>query len=186
MARRSAWVLTLVLACAPAVGAMPLHGTAQNRAQRPQQGERKDVKDKAQPASAATKPDDRERWKWWLYDRAELAITDQQSQEINQIFESTIHKLRDAREQLDRAEHELSTTIKEVKADVATVSLLLDRVESARTQHNKLRTIMLYRMHLVLSADQRAKLQVLRERWERERRERDRSRETQEAVKRQF
>src|SRR5688572_4998866 len=32
----------------------------------------------------------RDRWKWWLYDRAELGITDKQSSDIDRIFESTM------------------------------------------------------------------------------------------------
>ena len=160
MARTTTWLLALVLTCTPA-GAAALSGRgAGEQAARAQGGPRTD---KAQPA-AARPADDRERWKWWLYDRAELGITDQQSAAINDIFEANIHKLREARRQLDEAEAELSRTIKEHTADLATVSLLLDRVESARSHHNKLRTLMLYRIHALLSADQRAKLEALRAR----------------------
>jgi Spy/CpxP family protein refolding chaperone len=162
MARQTAWVLALVITCAPA-------SIAAARAE--EQGK----PDKATPAqtaagkekpTAAAAPTDRERFKWWLYNRAELGISDQQSTDINQIFETTMPKLREAREQLDRAEDELSKIIKEHKADVATVSVVLDRVESARSIHNKTRTLMLYRMHLVLTADQRQKVQAWRERQE--------------------
>ena len=128
----------------------------------------KDGKDKPQNAA---KPDDRERRKWWLYDRAELGITDQQSSSINQIFESTIPKLRETREELDRAEKELSLTIKEHKADIAVLSGQLDRVESVRSQYNKTRVLMLYRMHLILSAEQRTKLEALRARMDQNRRD---------------
>ena len=72
---------------------------------------------------------------------------------------------------MDRAEDELSRTIKEHKADIAVVSGLLDRVESARSQHNKMRTLMLYRMHLLLSAEQRTKLEALRARREADRKD---------------
>lgn len=125
------------------------------------QGSRKNTKDKPQ---SADRPDDRERWKWWLYDRAELGITDAQSTAINDIFETTIPRLREARHDLERAEQELSRTIKEHKADIAVVSLQLDRVESARSHHNKMRTLMLYRIHALLSAEQRAKLEAVRAR----------------------
>ena len=172
MARHLRWVLTLILACAPAV-ALAGHDRQQQGRDR-QQGsgtangpnkdgrETKDGKDK--PVSAASTPDDRERRKWWLYSRAELAITDQQSKDLNEIFESTLPKLRETRQELERAEDELSRAIKEHKADLATISLLIDRVESARSQNTKLRVMMLYRMHLRLSADQRAKLEALRAR----------------------
>jgi Spy/CpxP family protein refolding chaperone len=133
--------------------------------------DRRDSKDK--PQNAAAKPDERERRKWWLYDRAELGITDQQSASINQIFESTIPKLRETRQELDRAEEDLSRTIKEHKADIAVLSGQLDRVESARSHYNKTRVLMLYRMHLILSAEQRTKLEALRARMDQNRRDRE-------------
>ena len=64
----------------------------------------KDNKDNKDKAQNGPKPEDRERWKWWLYDRVELGINDQQSAAINQIFESTIPKLRETRQELDKAE----------------------------------------------------------------------------------
>ena len=167
MARNSVWVLALLLTCAPAAAADDGGDQQAGRADRPQ--DRNSDKDKA----AAKVPDDRERWKWWLYDRAELGITDQQSKDINQIFESTLPKLRETRQEMERAEVELSQTIKEHRADLATISLLIDRVESARSQNTKLRVMMLYRIDLLLNADQRAKVHALRARQDAARRERD-------------
>lgn len=172
MARTFSWVIALLITCAPAAAA---HGPDQGRADKPQNATRKDDKDK--PSSSNT-PNDRERWKWWLYDRAEIGINDQQSKDINQIFESTLPKLRETRHELERAEEELSRTIKEHKADLATISLLIDRVESARSQNTKLRVLMLYRIDLLLSPDQRVKLEALRARQDAARRERERDRET--------
>ena len=166
MPRQTAWVLALAMTCAPALTAAA-RVSEQTRSDKPQ-FPASTAKDKPAPATAA--PDDRDRWKWWLYSKAEVGITDQQSVQINQIFESTIPKLREARHELDRAEDELSRTIKEHKADLATVSGLLDRVESARSIHNKTRTLMLYRMHLLLTAEQRQKVQAWRERQEAQRR----------------
>ena len=166
MARQTAWLLALVLTCAPAVQASDSDRQQQGRADK---AAGKDDKTKAQTPA----PNDRERGKWWLYDRAELGITDKQSSEINQIFETTLPGLRDSRQELERAEEEFSRTVKEHKADIASVSLLLDRLENARSQHNKIRTLMLYRMHLTLSADQRKKLEALRARRDAERRDKD-------------
>ena len=176
MARHLTWVMALVLTCASAVAAgQSREPQRQDKSQQPSggsAGSAKNPKDKA--SSGQNRPDDRERWKWWLYDRVELGITDQQSKDINQIFESNIPKLRETRQEMDRAEDELSRTIKEHKADIAQISLLVDRLEGARSQNSKIRTLMLYRMHLLLSADQRGKLEVLRARQEAARRERDR------------
>jgi hypothetical protein len=175
MARQNAWVLALILACAPAIGASSSaadhDGWRQGRVDRPHPSA-KDGKDKPQSAPAAA-PSDRERRKWWLYDKTELGISDKHSTEINQIFESTVPKLREARQEQEKAEEELSRTIKEHKADLATISMLIDRAESARSQYNKMRVLMLYRMHLILTADQRTKLDALRQRQEASRPDKD-------------
>lgn len=165
MARQTVFVLALVVACAASPAAAGQTRPEKAGGQPSSKGD--------QPRTAANKPEDRERWKWWLYDRAELGITDQQSQAINEIFEATLPRLRASRQELDAAEKELSRTIKEHTADLAVVSLQLDRVEHARSHHSKLRTLMLYRMHLILSADQRAKLEALRARRDSDRRDRD-------------
>jgi Spy/CpxP family protein refolding chaperone len=170
MERQTTWVLALLVASVAAgngasVGAQQVRPTAtQNGA--------KDNKDNKDKPSTPGKPDDRERWKWWLYDRPELGINDQQSASINAIFESTLPKLRETRKELDRAEEEMARIIKEHKADLAVVSGQIDRLESARSQHNKTRTLMLYRMHLLLSAEQRTKLEALRARRDADRRDR--------------
>ena len=134
MARQTTWVLALLMSCAPvaAAGAPPATRRRPAGSAAPAASDAKD-KDTKDQLRTPPQPDERERWKWWLYDRAELGITDQQSTAINQIFESTIPKLRETRQELDRAEEELSRTIKEHKADIAVVSGLLDRVESARS-----------------------------------------------------
>jgi Spy/CpxP family protein refolding chaperone len=176
MARQTTWVLALLVTWvaageAAAVSAPQVRPSSQNGAKDTKDSKDKDGRDKQ---SSATKPDERERWKWWLYDRAELGINDHQSASINAIFESTLAKLRETRQELDRAEEEMSRIIKEHKADLAVVSGQLDRLESARSLHNKTRTLMLYRMHLLLSAEQRTKLEALRARRDADRRDRRR------------
>ena len=166
MARQSTWGLALLVTCV-AAGNGASAGAHQVRPAATQNGA-KDSKAKA-PAPG---PDERERWKWWLYDRAELGINDQQSASINAIFESTLPKLRETRQELDRAEEEMARIIKEHKADLAVVSGQIDRLEGARSLHNKTRTLMLYRMHLLLSAEQRTKLEALRARRDAERKDR--------------
>ena len=171
MARQTTWGLALLVTCV-AAGNGASAGAHQVRPAATQNGA-KDTKDKDNKAKApAPGPDERERWKWWLYDRAELGISDQQSASINAIFESTLPKLRETRQELDRAEEEMARIIKEHKADLAVVSGQLDRLEGARSRHNKTRTLMLYRMHLLLSAEQRTKLEALRARRDAERRDR--------------
>jgi Spy/CpxP family protein refolding chaperone len=169
MGRTTTWVLALLVTSVAAgngasLAARQVRPVAQNGA--------KDTKENKDKPSTPGKPDDRERWKWWLYDRPELGINDQQSASINAIFESTLPKLRETRQALDKAEEEMARIIKEHKADLAVVSGQLDRLESARSQHNKTRTLMLYRMHLLLSAEQRTKLEALRARRDADRQDR--------------
>jgi Spy/CpxP family protein refolding chaperone len=111
--------------------------------------------------------------------RQEIGITDQQSASIEQIFSSSIQSLRDAHRELDALEAVLSRTIKENTADLITVSQQVDKVEAARSAYNKARTVMLYRMNLVLSPEQRVKVKALNERYEERRRKEDDERRKQ-------
>ena len=146
MARHTAWVLALAITCAPALIAAERKGE-QNRAEKPQSANQDR---QGQAANARAAPDDRERRKWWLYDNApNWASPTSSRSEINQIFEATISKLRDARKEMDRAEEELSRAIKEHKADSRTISRTgRPRRERALENSTRLATLMLYRMHL--------------------------------------
>ena len=123
------------------------------------------------PGAAQPQP----RPKFWQEPklRQEIGITDQQSAAIEQIFSSSIQSLRDARKDLDSLEAVLSKTIQENTADVFSVSQQVDKVEAARTAYNKARTLMLYRMNLVLSPDQRVKVKAMNDRYEEQRRKED-------------
>jgi Spy/CpxP family protein refolding chaperone len=133
------------LAASTDVLAAPVHRHQQDRGQRP----RPDGKE------------GRDRWKWWLYDRAELGITDRQSADIDQVFESTMPAQRAKREELERLEAQLAVMTSENKADVATVQTQVDKVENLRAEMNKTRTIMLYRINLILNPEQRVKVKEL-------------------------
>lgn len=127
-----------------------------------------DGRDQRTPAATQQRP----RPKFWQDSklRQEIGITDQQSAALEQIFSSSIQMLRDARKDLDALEAVLSRTIQENTADLITVSQQVDKVEAARSAYNKARTLMLYRMNLVLSAEQRAKVKAMNARYEEQRR----------------
>ena len=127
-------------------------------------GRRHDRQDRGQKPHGdrpAETKEGRDRWKWWLYDRAELGITDRQSAEIDKIFEATMPGQRAKREELERLETALATMTSENKADVSTVQAQVDRVENLRAEMNKTRTVMLYRINLILSPEQRVKVKEL-------------------------
>jgi Spy/CpxP family protein refolding chaperone len=101
--------------------------------------------------------------RWWLAEdvKAQLGMTSQQSAQVEEIFQGTMPRLRDGKRELDRQERELSRLIAEGTADETMVAQQIDRVEAARADMSKTRTLMLFRMHRVLSPDQRARLKAI-------------------------
>ena len=86
------------------------------------------------------------------------------------MFQSCIPELRQHKDTLDRQEHELSEMIDRA-AEEPLVMQQLDRVEASRAALSKSRTRMLLRIRQVLNAEQRVKLGVLHQEWERERKQ---------------
>lgn len=103
------------------------------------------------------------RWKWWINpeDRREFGITDQQSAQINQIWESYAPAARERVRELEKLEADLAQTIKEGKVDVATLTQQVARVEKLRAEQTTYRTVMLYRIMQVLTPEQRPKVEAL-------------------------
>ena len=161
MARHLSWVLvTLMLAAAPVrtfALCPPADGASRQNpgAKRPDQD-----KDRRQPPP-----------KWWVEEpmRGELGITDQQSAAIEQLWQKTIPKLREARERIDTLEEQLSRMIRD-SSDEAAVVAQIEKVENTRSEANKARTLMLYRMNRVLTPDQRDKLKAMHDKYEASRR----------------
>lgn len=161
MARHLAWVLAAALMFEAPASAAALcgHDADAEQAQRPGQSQGREGENGKRPGK-----DDHRPWKFWQGDsKTELGITNQQSSEIEQIFQSALPKLESSKEKIDKLEATLSQTIKDNTAELSTVAQQVDRLETARAELYKTRTLMLYRMRGVLSADQRAKLQAI---WE--------------------
>jgi len=104
--------------------------------------------------------------KWWIdpQDRAELGITDQQSAAVELEWQKTLPKLREKREQLEKLEAELAQLLARDGGDEAAIAAQIDRVEAVRSEGNKVRTLMIYRMHRVLKVEQRAKVKAMMDR----------------------
>jgi Spy/CpxP family protein refolding chaperone len=124
----------------------------------------------AKPAEA--KPSDTPRFMWWKVPetRAQLGLSDQQSKDIDDIFQSTRPQLIAGKDELDKLDDAVSKAMKEGTADIESVKRLVAQLEQARAKLNQTRTMMLYRMHQVLSRDQRTRLNAMVEQWEAERR----------------
>jgi Spy/CpxP family protein refolding chaperone len=150
MARHLTWAFAALLLLAPATPAAAACG---------QNGPDKD-------RSADQRPQPRP--KFWMDPtlRTQLGITDQQSHDIDTIFEASVPAIRAARKKMEQLEAVLSKTVHDNVADLATVSQQIDKVEAARTEYNKSRTLMLYRMNLVLSAEQRQRVREMFDRDE--------------------
>jgi Spy/CpxP family protein refolding chaperone len=100
--------------------------------------------------------------KWWLDAacKARVGLTDAQTAEIDRIFLSVRDELRAEKMELEKQEAALSRLLAESSDSEAVVVRTIDRVEAARSALAKTRTLMLYRMHRLLSPDQRRKLEA--------------------------
>ena len=116
--------------------------------------------------------------RWWQSDRfqKELTLTPEQITRIEGIYQSTMPLLRAQKEAFDRREDKLSKIIADPKSDEAMVVQAADRLEAARNEMGRTRTLMFFRIRRVLTDEQHLKLNAMHEhdRKERERRERER------------
>jgi len=155
--------LALVLALAFLAGSVsgPL------MAQRPAQ-----AKPVAPAPGAAQRPPDRRLW--WIDEasKKELGLTAEQSKTLDQIFTSTKDELAGYSEALKREGDELDRLINESKVERWMVARQIDKVETQRANLNKLRYMTLYRMHQVLTPEQRVTLQKMKDRDHRDPRKR--------------
>ena len=161
-----AWACAaLLLASSPGQAAEACDATQQQPQQRSSGNQAHPGAKPSDQAAAEKQP----RKKWWIdpADRAELGITDQQSAQIEQVWQKSFAKRAETGERLDKLNAVLDKMILEA-ADEAAVKAQLDLVESARSDANKARVMLLYRMNRILTQDQRlkldAKVKAMRER----------------------
>jgi len=112
-------------------------------------------------------------FKWWQSDkfRSDLALTPDQVTRLEEVYQGLRPTLTSGKKELDRLEADLSKIIAEGVAPEGDVMKLVDQTEHARAELAKSRTLMIYRMHQILTVEQRAKMNALHERWEQERRQ---------------
>jgi Spy/CpxP family protein refolding chaperone len=160
MARLLAWVFLLTVLCSAGADAAAV-------CDQQQRGDKPQKTDAGQPPQA-------NRFKWWSHpdSKKELGLTDKQSKKVDEIWETTAPKLRELWHELEKQEQALALTIKENTADVAIVSQQVEKVERLRAEHNATRTMMIYRMYLLLGPEQRVKVDAIRAKLEEERRQR--------------
>ena len=105
----------------------------------------------------------------------ELGLTSEQSTQIEGIFQASMLELRQRKNELDHLEGRLSNLIETMASEQQVVEQI-DRVEATRAGMNKSRTLMLLHIRQVLTPEQRVKLKAIYDRWEEERRTREKQR----------
>ena len=125
----------------------------------------------AAPASA-------QGFKWWQTDRfkKELALTSDQITRIEGIYQASEPLLLAQKKAIDRHEEKLSKVIRDPKSDEALLLQATDRLEAARNEVSRTRTLMLFRIRRVLTDEQNLKINAMhaKDRAEREKSERER------------
>jgi Spy/CpxP family protein refolding chaperone len=126
-----------------------------------------------------TAPVHAQRFRWWKDERftKELALTPDQCTRIEAVFQAAQPALRAQQRALSNLEDELSKLVAEGTADEPEVEYFVGKVESARAELGKMRTMMIFKIRRILTTDQHAKLQKLFDQNEKERRSKGRGNE---------
>jgi Spy/CpxP family protein refolding chaperone len=103
---------------------------------------------------------------WWKSEvfKRELKLSIDQIARLDRIWEATRPELRQEFEELSRLEDKFSRLLQN-DAEEAMLSRQIDRVETARANANKTRSLMLVQMRKVLTPEQRVSLDTIHGRW---------------------
>ena len=154
-------ILTAVfICCAAAIG---LAQAQRVQGQDPNRGSAPDNHD--------SRPSPRPPFKWWAIDKykQELRLTTDQSNEIEKIFQASMDRLRVDKDDLDRAQTSFSQLMEKSSAGEREFARAVDQLELARYNVSKERTMMLVRIHNILTPEQRKGLDAIRKRNDAER-----------------
>jgi Spy/CpxP family protein refolding chaperone len=113
-----------------------------------------------------------QRFRWWKDERftRELSLTADQSTRIEAVFKAAEPALRAQQRALSMLEDELEKLVKHAKVEEPELEFFVVKVEAARADLAKTRTMMIYRIRRILTLEQHVKLQQLFEQREKERR----------------
>lgn len=127
-------------------------------------GSRGEDSKQAKPDQSHSSP--RPPARWWSNEkyRQELKLTAEQSAEIEKIFQASIGRLKEDKESLDRAQSDFRQLMARSTTGERELLKAADRLEMARYSLNKERTMMLVRIHSVLTPDQRKGLEAISKR----------------------
>lgn len=126
----------------------------------------------AGPASAIA------QGRFWNHERfqKELLLSAEQITRLEAIYQNTLPSLVAQKAALDKLEHKLSKVVADPKSDEAMVLQAAERMEGARAELSRTRTLQLFRIRRVLTDEQNLKMKDIhdRERKEREQKNPDR------------
>ena len=151
-------IFTIVLTCcALAVGVAHAQG---------RDGRGQDRKGPSAADSRDTRTAPRPPQKWWADDKIkqELKLTPQQSAAIEKVFQASMDQLRVDKDVMDRYQTEFSKLMDQPTAAERDFTRAVNNLEMARYNVSKERTMMLVRIHSILTPEQRKGLEVIRKR----------------------
>ncbi len=117
---------------------------------------------------------DRRPHRWWQSEEVTslLDLSEDQAADIDRIYQRSLPKMHESYRRLNGEERTLSRMIANMQVEEIDITRQIDRVEAARSELSKTRTLMVFRMYRVLNPAQRAALKS----WMDLRRDGDRSR----------
>ena len=123
------------------------------------------AQEQKQPASKPSGQSGDRRF-WWRDGATvqELGLSRTQTDKIEAIWKTDAPPLRLLHDELEKLEREFNRLMKENTNEERVIALQIDRVEAVRSQVNRSRTVMLYRMYQVLTPAQYQKLTEIRNR----------------------
>ncbi len=156
-------ILTIVFSCCALAVGVAQSQTGPNRSPDPKGGSSADAHD-SHPAL-------RPPFKWWGIDKykQELKLTNDQSTEIEKVFQASMERLRVDKDDMDRAQTSFSQLMERPWAGEREFARAVDQLELARYNVSKERTLMLVHIHRILTPDQRKGLEAIRKRNDAER-----------------
>ena len=110
--------------------------------------------------SATANEQDRRAHRWWHSDedKAALNLTAGQVAALDSIYLRTRPKQRESIRRLKNEENTLSKLIADMSVEEIDIIRQIDRVEAARSEFRKTRTLMVVRMYRILNMSQRITL----------------------------
>ena len=112
--------------------------------------------------SATANEQDRRAHRWWHSDedKAALNLTAGQVAALDRIYRRTLPQRRESIRRLKTEENTLSKLIADMSVGESDIIRQIDRVEAARSEYRKARTLMVFRMYRILNLSQRTTIKA--------------------------